>query len=339
MAEITTQDVKELLIGFRGQEITLDKIRSELQIAKGEKSFDGVRNIVFQLAEQKVLRYISKGNYKVIKPAIPVKVYGVERERRPLYPLVFPRDFNTGIEMGFSQYVSVREGDLITLGGRKSKGKTTVCMSFCGENVDKGPILMGNEYTVLIPNENGVEEFEPAPRFLSRMDKMSEWVDWVDEDGVDRFTLLPVMSDYAEHIVKNKLNIIDWINIDAGRLYDIGKVLEGIKANLGRGVAIIALQKGDGDNPRGGQFVRDFSDLELLLDGFGNDEDDILLTIKGAKEKTAQIVGNRYAYRIIGGGTKIINFRQVKECPTCHGSKYIKGAECDTCFAAGWIDK
>lgn len=332
---VTTQDVKDMLILFRGQEISLERIRKELQIERGDKSFDVVRNIVFQLAEQRVLRYISRGNYKVIQPVSAVSVFGEKRERRQIYNLIFPRDFDTGMEMDFANNITVREGDLITIGGVKSKGKTTLMMSFCGENVDKKPVLMGNEYTII--GENG---WEPQPRWFNRMDIMGQWIDWTDEHGQDKFTLMPVHDDYVEHVIKNRLNLIDWINLNGGQLYDIGKVCEGIKRAHGRGVTIAALQMGEGSfNPRGGQFVRDFSDLELLLDGFGNCEDDILLTIKGAKEKNAPIVGNRYAYTIRDNGTKIINFRQVKQCNGCYGKGYTKSGTCSVCYGSKWIDK
>jgi len=336
MAEITAIDIREILIGFQGQEITLEKIRSELQVERGTRSFDAVRNIVFQLAEQGVVRYVSRGNYKVIKPVKAVQVYGTQRERRPLYPLIFPRDFDTGMEMDFAEHLIIREGDLITLGGVKSKGKTTICLNLIAENIDKNPLLMGNEYTVM--GENG--EYEPSPRWLNRMDTMSEWIQWTDVNGMDRFELLPVTEDYVEHMKSHRFTLIDWVNLDGGRLYDIGKILEGLKNKSGRGVTVVAIQKGEGvGNPRGGQFVRDFSDLEILLDGFGNNEDDIMLTIKGAKEKTAPIVGKRYAYTIAGGGTKIINFREIKKCPKCYGKGYGKGGECEDCFDRGWIDK
>ncbi len=339
MAEVTTQDVRELLIQFRGQEITLDKIRHELQIEKGTKSFDAVRNIIFQLTEQRVLRYVSKQTYKVITPVKPVQVFGVDRERRPPFPIIFPRDFDTGREVDFAEYVVIREGDLITIGGVKSKGKTTLMMGFLGENIDKNPIVMGNEYTII-----GEDGYEPNPRWLNRMDIMSEWIEWRDTKGNDRFTLLPVRDDYVEHVVKNRLNLIDWINLEGSKLYDIGKVLEGIKHAEGRGVTIAALQKGENYNdPRGGQFVRDFSDLELLLDGHGDNEDDIRLTIKGAKEKTAPIVGKSYAYTIVGGGTKIINFREVVKCSQCWGKKWKKSGNsnvpCDNCDRTGYVNK
>jgi len=95
------------------------------------------------------------------------------------------------------------------------------------------------------------------------------WINWVNGDGTDKFQLMPIKEDYAEHIERDRINIIDWINLDANQLYDIAKVVEGIKENLGRGIAIIVLQKSDSaDKARGGQFSKDFSDCELLLDQF-----------------------------------------------------------------------
>ncbi len=330
---ITTGEVRDFLSRIQGQEISLDKLRSELGIERHTKSFDSIRNIMFQLTESKIVRPTKRGLYKVITQVTPVPVFSVERERRPVFDLIFPRDFDKGMQMDFAESIVIREGDLITLGGVKSKGKTLLCLNFCAENINQNPVLMGNEYTVLVE-----DKYEPAPRFLLRLDKMKEWVEWTDSEGKDKFTLLPVRDDYAEHIVRNKLNIIDWINIDAGKLYDIGTILEGIKKNLGRGVGIAALQKSEyADNPRGGQFVRDFSDLEILLDGFGSNDDDILLTIKGAKEKTKPVVGKTYAYTIGGSGTQILDFREVKKCSTCHASGYVKGVKCDVCNGTKYV--
>ncbi len=238
---VSTADVRAMLTHFQGQEITLDKARSELQIQRGTKSFDTIRNIFLQLTEAKVIRYISRGNYEVVTPVTAVSVFGEVRERRPIYELIFPRDFDTGVEMDFANHITIREGDLITIGGVKSKGKTTLMMNFCGENVDKLPIIMGNEYTIV-----GEDGWEPQPRWFNRMEIMGQWIEWTNENGQDKFTLLPVHDDYAEHIVKHRLNLIDWINLHGDRLYDIGKTLEGIKRAEGRGVTIAALQMGEG---------------------------------------------------------------------------------------------
>ena len=335
MAEITTIEIKDYLSQIQGKEITLSDLRKEFNILPGTKSFDAIRNIMFQLAEQRIVRPTGRRNgaYKVITQILPVPIFSVQRERRPPFELIFPRNYETMMEMDFANDVVIREGDLILISGVSNYGKTTLAMNFCGENIDKHPVLMGNEYTN--------PECEPLPRFLNRLDAMDlnkdgGWVNWVDVDGNDKFTLLPVRDDFAEHIVKDKINIIDWINIETGEHYMIGMVLDGIKRNNGRGVSIAVIQKAEGATAgRGGQFTKDFADLELLIDKLGKNE--ILLTIGKCKEYTKPVIGKTYGYSIFKG-VKIMNFREVKKCGRCHATGYIKGAECDTCQGSKYID-
>ncbi len=212
---------------------------------------------------------------------------------------------------------------------------TTVCLNYCGENIKKNPIIMGNEYTIV--TDNG---YDVSPRFIHRMKTMSiknnGWIDWVDSEGKDKFTLLPVWADYAEHIIKNKINIIDWINLP-GEYYMISPVMEGIKKALGRGVGIVALQKNEGNaTGRGGSMTRDFADLEMLIDRFGDDE--VLLTLGKVKESTRPLAGKTYAYTI-HQGVKILNFREVKKCPDCSGQGFKVGKACETCGTKKFIDK
>jgi len=340
MTEKLIDKVREYIKPIQGRNIDVSKLRNELKIDPNSPAWEGIRVVVHRLVEEKVLKPSGRqdGIYKVIIQVQPVQVFGQQRERRPPFDLRFPRDYDTKMWLNFAEFITMREGDLITLGGVKSKGKTTLCLNFCAENIDKNPVLMGNEYTVLVN-----DRYEPSPRFLDRLDVMSKWVNWTDDRGFDKFTLLPIREDYAEHIIKDRINIIDWINLDASELYDIGKVLEEIKANLGRGIAIVALQKSEYSNdPRGGQFVRDFSDVELLLDGFGENPDDILLTVKGVKEKNAPVIGKNYSYTIVSKGTKIINFREVIKCPDCYGKKWKKQGNsnipCTRCKVTGFID-
>ena len=95
-------------------------------------------------------------------------------------------------------------------------------------------------------------------------------------------------------------------------------------------------------NLGGGQFTKDFTDCELLLDQFGSHDDDILLTVGEVKEKTAPIQGKTYAYSI-WQGIKILNFREVVTCPTCYGKGWRKSGNsslpCDICFQKRYIDK
>ena len=335
MAEITTQEVRTYLQKIQGLRTSLREIRNEFGIKRDSKSFDAVRNILFQLAEQRVVIPLGQGQYKVVTQVFPVQVFGEVRERRPVFNLKFPRDFSTDMELLFAEFIVLREGDEITIGGTKSSGKTQLCMGICAENIDALPVLFGNEYTVLIE-----DKFEPAPRFLSRLDTMSSWVQWTNGDGMDKFTLMPVSDDYHMYIVAGRINIVDWISLDGDKSYNIGSVLKGIKSNNGRGISIAALQKGEGAiNPRGGQFVRDFSDLEILLDPFGENPHDVLLTIKGVKEATKPIAGRTYAYTIGESGTKIFNFREVRRCKGCMGSGKYHGHACDECLGTGYTDK
>lgn len=330
--------VLKYLAPAQGRRVYLKDVRRHLNIGPGSTDDDNLRQLFSRaLVKERIVTPLgyNDGSYKVVTQVRPVRVFIPDRTRRPPFTLIFPKDFNTGMELDFAPYIVVREGDLITIGGVKSKGKTLLCLGFMAENIDLHPVLMGNEYTQI--KEDG--GFDVAPRFLDRLDTMSEWVEWTNGAGEDKFTLLPVIDDYAEHVEKGKLNIIDWINMDGDRQYDISRVLGGIKRNVGKGVGIAVLQKGEGAlNPRGGQFVRDFSDVEILLDGFGEYDDDILLTIKGAKEKTKPIVGRTYAYTIAGRGTKIVNFREVKKCPHCRSTGWAKGVKCDTCQGKKYIN-
>lgn len=337
MSERLSDKVREFLKSAEGREVDLAYLRRELRIDPNSAADVNLRKLMSEtLVAEKIVKPSGRrdGVYRVVQQFRPVRVFSPDRQRRSLFTLKFPRDSKSGNQIAIAESIIIREGDLISIGGVKNKGKTLLCLLFAAENINLKPVLMGNEYTIFTDND-----YEPAPRFLSRLDRMADWVTWTDKDGYDRFTLLPVTSDYAEHVEQNKLNIIDWINLDGNELYNISKVLGGIKSALGRGVAIVALQKSEAAlNPRGGQFVRDFSDLEILLDGYGDNEDDILLTVKGAKEVKGRVVGKSFVYRIVEGGTQIYNFREVKKCALCHGTGYKGGATCGDCGGKKYVD-
>ncbi len=335
MAERLSDKLREYLLSAIGRDVSIREITTFLRIEPGSRDDQNLRvHMSTTMIREKIVKPSGRndGIYKVIRRVQPVRVFGTGRERRPPFDLRFPRDFDTGIEMSFAEQIVLREGDLITIGGVSNFGKTCLALNFCGENIDLLPVLMGNEYTTRIGDTDG---YEPTPRFLNRLETM-DWVQWVNGNGQDKFILLPVKEDYAEHIVKDKINIIDWINIDANRLYDISKVSEDIKAELGRGIGIAVLQKGEGAiAPRGGQFAKDFSDCELLIDRFTDRES--MLTIGKVKEYTSPVIGRTFAFGI-SKGVRIINFREIVLCPTCHGKKWVGNKPCDACDKIGYVD-
>ncbi|KKK74373.1 hypothetical protein LCGC14_2884430 [marine sediment metagenome] len=330
MAELTKFDVSEFLKTHQGKDVDYAFIRKEMKLDPNKSAWDSIRRIMGELADEKFVKHLGgrAGRFKVIKQIKPVQVFGKERERRPPFPFIFPKDYDTGEVFPFADLIVVREGDLILLPGQGNFGKTGLCLNMAGDNIDKNPVLLGNEYT---------KDDEPTPRFLNRLDAM-DWVQWADEDGKDRFELLPVYEDYAEHVVRNRINIIDWINLP-GEYYMISPVMEGIKRAIGNGIGVIVLQKNEGtDYGRGGSPSRDFADVELLIDRHTDYESRI--TVGKVKESTGRVAGRSWAFGMEVQGTHIINIREVVKCFECHGFKYIKGkGKCPSCNAIGWFNK
>lgn len=328
--------LREYLRGAQGRVVNLRDLRAELKVNPEEPEWETLAREMRRFAEEKIVRPSGRndGVYKVVTQVKPVRVFIKERERKPPFDLFFPKDFDTGMEMSFAEHIVIREGDIITIGGVSNYGKTCLALNFCAENIDYLPILMGNEYTTRVGD---TDVYEPTPRFLNRLDSM-DWVEWVNGSGEDKFILLPVREDYAEHIVKDRINIMDWINLDAGRLYDISKVMDDIKAEIGRGIAIPVLQKGE--VIRGGQFAKDFTDCELIIDKFTEMES--MLTIGKVKEYTRPVIGRTYAFGIFQG-VKITNFREIVKCHICYGKGWKKSGNtsipCDDCNKTGFVDK
>jgi len=333
MAIISVPDVKAFLSEIVGKDITLTQLRKEFKIKSEDKSFDAIRNILFQLSKQGIVKASGKkdGNWHVIKRVEPIPVFSIPRERRPPFQLFYPTDFDTSQPFSFADNVVVREGDCILIAGESNWGKTTLAMNFLAANIGYNPVLLGNEFT---------KDNEPTPRFLNRLDTI-DWVTWVDETGQDMFTLLPVYQDFAENVIKDRINIIDWINIQTGEHYLIGNIMEEIKTAVGKGIAIIVIQKAPGsESGRGGQFTKDFADLELLIDKHTNMES--RLTIGKCKEYTKSVTGRSWAYEI-SKGVQLRNVREVIKCPTCYGKGWQKfgtaNKPCERCQKIGWVTK
>ncbi len=323
MTEKLTFDKVKAFVDLELDEFYLEKLREKHEVSGDCSVF---YTSISRLVQDKKIKRLGRGFYRKVKQVQPIKVFG--RVRRPPIKLNFPRAQDTGNEMDFAAAIIFREGDMILLSGQSNYGKTAICLNLCGENLEMFPVLMGNEYTSV--------DNEPMPRFLNRLDGM-DWVKWIDDGGNERFTLLPVRQDYPEHIIRDRLNIIDWINLP-GEYYMISPLMESIKHEVGRGIAAIALQKNPGvDYGRGGNPTKDFADCELLLDKFG-EGNEVLLTVGKVKEYTKPVSGRMFAYQIVNG-VKITNFREVVRCPYCKGLGTTRGAPCSECQGRGKIDK
>jgi len=328
MTEQLTLEKVRAFVDLEIDEFSLEDFRRKHQIAGDSPYF---HQYIQKLLEQKYIKRIRRATYRKVKVVKPIKVFG--RERRPVIQLNPPQDRETGEPLSFFSDIVLRQGDLWMLSGFKNKGKTNMIMNIISENLDKNPVLMGNEYTIM--GKDG--EYEPSPRFLNRLDNMN-WVQWVNGEGKERFELLPVYQDFAEQIHPGGFYIIDWINLP-GEYYMISPILEEVKRALGTGIAIVVLQKNPGvDYGRGGNPSKDFVDAEILLDPYGDDPSMTMLTIGNVKETRSPIMGHKFVYKI-KNGVEIIDFREVVKCGNCYGKGWRNNRPCDVCNKLGYVDR
>jgi len=332
MTERLSDKLRQFLKSAEGREITTRQVREETRVQPGTPAWEAVRVYMHRFVAEGLIKPSGRndGVFKVIKRAKSIQVFG--REKRPPLTLNPPRDYETKEPLGFWDALVVRENDLWVIAGYKNAGKTALCMNILGENLDMKPVVMGNEFSLM--GEDG--EHEPSPRFINRLEGM-DWVEWTNGNGEERFELLPVYDDYAEQVKPARLNIIDWINLPT-ELWMIGSVFEGIKRALRGGIGVGVIQKNIGrDSGRGGAFTKDFADVELLLDPYGDDKDMVLLTVETVKECNRAIMGKRYVYRI-KDGVKIVDFREVFRCGHCFGKGWRGTTPCKECNRTGYVD-
>jgi hypothetical protein len=196
---------------------------------------------------------------------------------------------------------------------------------------------MGNEYTTL----DGIA----SPKFKRRMMAMAEnWLTddgeqngWLKDNGEPKFQLLPVKENFEDYVESGKINIIDWINLSGDKSYDIGKIIENIKTNIGKGIAIVVVQKSENKElGRGGDYTRDMADVYFTLDPLG--KIGTRLSVGKVKAYKHSVTGRSWGFEIRDFGANLTNIRELKKCYSCHGTGSKFGKECSTCFGKGWLD-
>ena len=127
MIERLSDRLREYLRGAQGRVVNLRDLRSELKIDPADPAWESLGRELRRLAEEKIVRPSGRndGVDKVVTQVNPVSVVAKERERKPPFKLLFPKDFDTGMEMLFAEAVVIREGDIVSIGGQSNYGKTT----------------------------------------------------------------------------------------------------------------------------------------------------------------------------------------------------------------------
>lgn len=327
MANISQKQIVDFLKTIQGQQIHIDSIMKEFQIDPQYRA--QLRAILSRCYKEKIAKPsgAKDGWIKVLRKVEPVRWW--EANESAYFDLSFPYGHEDNSKFGFEKLFKISPGDLIVIGGVSNFGKTAMALNILGENIDKAPcMLMGNEYTTL----DGM----PSPKFKRRMKRMT-WAEWMDGNNQPKFELLPVREDFEDYIQSNKINIMDWINLEGGKLYDIGKVFERIKEATGQGIAVAVLMKEE-DAPlaRGRGFTKDLADVYIVIDPYGEGESRLQL-IK-VKEPIGKVYNRHWAFSLVDGGANFHNIREIKRCSGCYGKGYTKQGKCSICWGKGYIE-
>jgi hypothetical protein len=193
--------------------------------------------------------------------------------------------------------VDVFERNIITIGGEKNAGKTTLMLNIAWCNRDRYHVHYFN-------SEMGDQE-------LKRRIMKSEYPDLMEWSKVSFYERARNFSDVIKS-GPNDLNIIDFLELQ-DEFWKIGQFVRDIHDKLGRGIAIIAVQKKTGaDNPRGGEFVKEKSRLHLDLSNDPNSEYRHKLKINPGKNwHTDTNPNGKYVKFKIVNGNILIPFRGV----------------------------
>lgn len=246
----------------------------------------------------------------------------VDASEKDSVPFNWPKG-RDGTSFPFDGQLTVRPTDIIVLAGTSNAGKSALCKNLVVENMDD----WNGRLTYM------VNEYQPA-RFKRSMNLM-DWNTPHNSDGTLKFELIQRDCDWEYAIEPDKLNVIDWISM-GGDFYKIGTVIKGIQERLHDGVAVVVIQKGEGNSlGTGGQFSEHFASYYLSVD-FER------ITFKKAKEYHGYNPnGKSYGFKL-ADGVLLNELREVWKCNQCggQGERFQKGVgkvRCIGCDGLGWM--
>jgi len=322
-----TQDVIASYIKLMSGDFHLNDLRKGLNISP--EADGALRKIMYDLCKKGTVRSSGSkdGNYHRVEPIMPIRTW-VDNEE-DYFEVIHPKGHG-GLDddFGFEAMMDLSPGDLITIGGVSNAGKSALALNYLAENVNIHPcVLMGNEYVTA--------NNEVLPKLKRRLLRM-DWVKWLDGEGKLKFEILPVSGNYQDYIQKDKLNIIDWIDL-SGEFWQISQVHKAIKERVGDGLIIAVQQKSkDKTYANGNEFGVRMSDVYFTVDFYGENESRI--NVLKVKEPRRKVVGKSWAFMVVDNGAKLTNIREIKLCPRCRGRSQQPNAKCEECHQKGYVD-
>ena len=207
-----------------------------------------------------------------------------------------PQDQTT---FGFDENILLYKGDMVVLAGEGNRGKTAFALNVLANNLE-------------MPCYYFTSEFNP-PKFRDRMQEF-KWVTIFKDDGTPRFTLCEQTDNWHDVIQPDALNIIDWIKLE-DNMYKIRGIMDGIKAKLRDGLAVIITQKRTNKQyGEGGEYAKDLASVYLLLSYDDKNKENILYVdkVKTPNPDATDPNFKKYAFNIYRGA-EFANIRLISK--------------------------
>ena len=232
------EKVREWVSVTSGDMSVTDCYKSFGAVTTSDKS--GIRQAFTRLEKESfIVRCGNRdGCYRLIEKDAPLIDFLNVNLNDP-YPIKWP--------FGIEQYVDLYPGNVVVIAGEANAGKTALMLNVVRQNMNRLKI----EY---FSSEMGPEEFHLRLRKFPDIN-LSDW----------RFSPRQRSTKFEDVIVPDSLNIIDYLEVTKD-FYEVGGEIKGIFDRLGKGIAIIALQKKKGsDIGRGGDFTLEKPRLYMAM--------------------------------------------------------------------------
>ena len=231
--------------------------------------------------------------------------------------LKWPTDA-TGKGFGL-QYARVYPKSIVTVAGVKNLGKTTFCLNFVMANLD-WPAGLENDKPHCVYHTN-----ELASEELSGRLRAFDWVNWRNGTGRPKFLAVERFDAWQDVVRQfpDSLHIIDYL--DPGEeAFRIGPIIDQIRQQLGKGMALIAIQKRQSTGTRrdgttyrqyvdygvGGQYSEHRARVVIHLNENERRQNELLIkSCKSWREKNLN--GRKFLFKIEKDGSRFADIREI----------------------------
>lgn len=272
-----------------------ERITDWLQAGSGEFStVDLYQDLCIHTAEQKRYAYkvltrkteagiiekcgSKRGHFRVVESTcLPVDWMSVSTSE---YPILMPFKLH--------QMIKVMPGNVIVIAGEQNAGKTALMLNMVRWNMDK---LKCHYFT------SEMAEAEVKERLEEFQLPLKEW----------KFNVYERTRNFHQVLKPDDLNFIDYMEVET-EFYLVGKYINQVHEALGRGVAVIGLQKSSHTNlGRGGSFALEKPRLYMTLSHKGGKKSELKIEkAKIYRDKKNNPNGQALVFRIENGALLIV---------------------------------